>query len=469
MTTVQTSISTVSQRSPISPRQIAFILLASDVIGLFFCATFTIWFRLEEILDLTSPIVYLFGITTLLGLYLANAYRPYENIAGLWSPSRIVIANGLLAIVISASLYLANAWKLSPLTWRSVFLPALFLFTIWAVVSRQLVVTKLKAHARKTSWLLIGTGKLAEQFRDDFSSLNPYGKLSILDGYREPLLYKSGNTGNAAIVENWIETLADGYSGIIIHPEVNLLDGQMRQLMQLRLKGTAICQLPDFYEAWWQRIPPATLQDIWFTFGSGFDLVTGRFSVRVKRVVDIFAASLMLLMLSPVMLLAAIAVKLDSPGPIFYSQMRNGCNRKPFWVYKFRSMYQDAEKRGAQWAQEGDPRITRVGYFLRMTRIDELPQIWNVLIGEMSLIGPRPERPQFDEHLAEVIPYYNLRYLVKPGITGWAQVMYPYGASVEDSYAKVSYDFYYIKNYSIWLDLAIVFKTMRVVLLGKGR
>jgi exopolysaccharide biosynthesis polyprenyl glycosylphosphotransferase len=178
----------------------------------------------------------------------------------------------------------------------------------------------------------------------------------------------------------------------------------------------------------------------------------------------------MLLLLSPVMIVAAIAVKLDSPGPVFYSQMRNGCHRNPFWVRKFRSMYQDAEQRGgAQWAQKSDPRITRVGNVLRLTRIDELPQIWNVLTGEMSLIGPRPERPQFDEKLAEAIPYYNLRYLVKPGITGWAQVMYPYGASVEDAYEKLSYDLYYIKNYSIWLDLAIGFKTIRVVLLGKGR
>jgi lipopolysaccharide/colanic/teichoic acid biosynthesis glycosyltransferase len=132
-------------------------------------------------------------------------------------------------------------------------------------------------------------------------------------------------------------------------------------------------------------------------------------------------------------------------------------------------MRQDAEKRGAQWAQERDPRVTRVGYWLRLTRIDELPQLWNVLRGEMSLIGPRPERPEFDDQLAEAIPYYTLRYLVKPGITGWAQVMYPYGASIDDAYEKLSYDLYYIKNYSIWLDLAIVFKTVRIVFLGKGR
>ncbi len=180
-------------------------------------------------------------------------------------------------------------------------------------------------------------------------------------------------------------------------------------------------------------------------------------------------SAFLMLFLSPLMLLAALAIKLDSPGSVFYTQIRTGLEGKPFRVYKFRSMYQDAEKRGAQWANERDPRITRVGRWLRLTRIDELPQILNILRGEMSLIGPRPERPEFDLKLRQEIPYYDLRYLVKPGITGWAQVMYPYGASVEDAYEKLAYDLYYIKNYSLWLDLAIVFKTIRVVLLGKGR
>jgi exopolysaccharide biosynthesis polyprenyl glycosylphosphotransferase len=174
-------------------------------------------------------------------------------------------------------------------------------------------------------------------------------------------------------------------------------------------------------------------------------------------------------LLLPLMVIVGLIIKLDSPGPIFYSQLRTGLYGKPFRVYKFRSMYQDAEKKGAQWAIQRDPRITRVGYWLRVLRIDELPQIWNVLSGEMSLIGPRPERPEFDVKLKEAIPYYEMRYLVKPGITGWAQVLYPYGASLEDAYEKLAYDLYYIKNYSLWLDIVIVLKTIRVVLLGKGR
>jgi exopolysaccharide biosynthesis polyprenyl glycosylphosphotransferase len=459
MTTVQHLSVPATQRSPISPRQIAILLLLSDLLGLFICTTIAVWWRLGAGGVPSHPITYAFGLLILLGLYLANAYRPYENIAGLWSSSRVVIANGIAAIGFSALLYLSHSWHRSPLAWRSILLPSLLLFTLWAVCIRQMMGFTLKSWAKKSAWLLIGKDHLADQFQQDFQTLNPYSQLTVMP------------YGNAAATAPILalDTIPQRYSGIIIQPEIQLSESHMQQLMQLRFQGSIICQLPDFYEVWWQRVPPATLHDTWFTFGAGFDLVTGRFGLKLKRVMDILVACLLLLLLSPLMLIIAIVIKLDSPGAIFYSQRRNGLNYQSFRVRKFRSMYQDAERHGAQWAAKQDPRITRVGYLLRLSRIDELPQLWNVLMGEMSLIGPRPERPEFDQRLAAQIPYYNLRYLVKPGITGWAQVMYPYGASVEDAAEKLSYDLYYIKNYSIWLDLAIVFKTIRVVLLGKGR
>jgi exopolysaccharide biosynthesis polyprenyl glycosylphosphotransferase len=239
--------------------------------------------------------------------------------------------------------------------------------------------------------------------------------------------------------------------------------------MLLRLRGTKVYSLPEFFEHFWTKVPPATLVDNWFAFTSGFILLHNQIYPRIKRLSDVILAGSLLLLLSPIMLLSAIAIRLDSRGPIFYSQVRTGLNQCPFRVKKFRSMYQDAESRGAQWASERDPRITRVGRFMRATRIDELPQLINVLLGSMSMMGPRPERPEFDRQLEQEIPYYNIRYLVRPGITGWAQVMYPYGASVEDAYEKFSYDLYYLKNYSLLLDLRIVLMTVRVVLFGKGR
>ena len=191
-------------------------------------------------------------------------------------------------------------------------------------------------------------------------------------------------------------------------------------------------------------------------------------SGRVKRAFDLGCTLLLLFTAAPAMLLTALAIKLDSRGPVFYRQQRVGLNNRPFDVVKFRSMRTDAEKDGPRWAALKDDRVTRVGHLIRLLRIDELPQLFNVLRGDMSLIGPRPERPMFVEQLARQIPYYALRHSIKPGVTGWAQVRYHYGATVEDSQNKLQYDLYYVKNHSLLLDLLILFETVVVVLTGKG-
>jgi lipopolysaccharide/colanic/teichoic acid biosynthesis glycosyltransferase len=183
----------------------------------------------------------------------------------------------------------------------------------------------------------------------------------------------------------------------------------------------------------------------------------------------VFSLALILLA-APLLLLIAIAIKFDSAGPVLFRQVRVGLHGKTFVIYKFRSMRDDAElEAGSAWAAEGDERVTRVGRLLRLFRLDEIPQAFNVLKGEMSVVGPRPERPCFVDRLAQVIPFYNLRHYLKPGITGWAQVMYRYGASVEDSYEKLQYDFYYAKHKSFRCDAAILLKTVRIVLFGRGR
>lgn len=169
------------------------------------------------------------------------------------------------------------------------------------------------------------------------------------------------------------------------------------------------------------------------------------------------------------MLLAFVAIKMESSGPVIFRQVRTGRDGKDFILYKFRSMRIDAEAKGAQWAVINDCRVTRIGNFMRKTRIDELPQLVNILSGNMSLVGPRPERPEFNKMLAEKIPFYNFRHSVHPGLTGWAQVLYPYGASIEDAEEKLQYELFYIKNYSLWLDVSIALKTVQVVLFGKGR
>ena len=241
------------------------------------------------------------------------------------------------------------------------------------------------------------------------------------------------------------------------------------QLLKLRLQGSAaIEEGTALYEKLTGKLSIEMLRPSWIIFSGG-----GKRSTVwgiVRRLFNSVAALLGLLLSLPIALITAIVIKLDSPGPVFYTQERVGKNGRIFKIIKFRSMRQDAEIAGtAQWAVARDPRITRVGNFIRRTRIDEIPQFLNILRGEMSFVGPRAERPQFVEQLTEQIPFYSQRHLVEPGLTGWAQVNYGYGASVEDALQKLQYDLYYIKNVSLLFDIWIMFKTIKIVLFGYGR
>ena len=238
-------------------------------------------------------------------------------------------------------------------------------------------------------------------------------------------------------------------------------------LLDSKLRGVRVLSGTAFCEQHLGRIDLETVDANWLLCAEGF--AQGRLTNVLKRALDV-AVSLSLLVLTlPVMVVTAVLVRLDSPGPVLYRQQRIGLHGERFTLFKFRSMRVDAEASGdPRWAQQQDPRVTRVGRFIRAMRIDELPQLINVLLGEMSMIGPRPERPHFVEQLSRVIPLYRQRAYVKPGITGWAQVNYPYGASVEDAREKLAYDLYYVKNRSLLLDLLILFATVRVILFREG-
>lgn len=239
-------------------------------------------------------------------------------------------------------------------------------------------------------------------------------------------------------------------------------------LIDSRMRGLIVEQGVESCENMCRKIWIEGLEPEWWVYSSGF--IPSRTCRFVKKVIDIVGAIALLLVTWPLLLLTAIAIKLTSEGPVFYRQERVGLHGKTFSVLKFRSMYVDAEAQsGPKWSVENDPRITPLGRILRKFRIDEFPQMFNVLKGEMSFVGPRPERPYFVETLKRDIPYYDVRHYVRPGVTGWAQVKYPYGASVADSYQKLQYDLYYAKHMSLLLDLTIVFKTMKVVISGDGR
>ena len=241
----------------------------------------------------------------------------------------------------------------------------------------------------------------------------------------------------------------------------------LTELVKCRVKGIEIIEGTSFYEMLAGKLIVDQINPAWIIFSKGFyKSRTRRF---FKRSTDLIISLAMLILFLPLILVTAILIKIDSTGPVLFSQERVGKNKNPYLLYKFRSMVQDAEKQtGPVWASDNDKRITRVGTIIRKWRIDELPQLWNVLKGDMSFVGPRPEREFFVKKLEDIIPYYGERFSVKPGITGWAQVCYGYGASVDDTVEKVNYDLFYIKNMSSFMDLMIILRTIKIVLFGKG-
>ena len=242
----------------------------------------------------------------------------------------------------------------------------------------------------------------------------------------------------------------------------------IKELLDCKLQGVKVTDAATFFERETCQIRVDSLQPSWLVFGGGFDQSFAR--TFMKRSFDLICSTIILIATFPIMLGAALLVYLEDRGPVFYSQERVGLDGKSFRVHKFRSMGADAEKGGKpQWAAQNDPRVTRIGNIMRKTRIDELPQILNVFKGQMSFVGPRPERPYFVEQLIEVVPYYNVRHSIKPGITGWAQVRYGYGASAEDALQKLQYDLYYVKNNSLFLDVLVLIDTLKVVLFRSGR
>jgi len=242
----------------------------------------------------------------------------------------------------------------------------------------------------------------------------------------------------------------------------------IRELLDNKVFGTEIIEMATFFERNTGRIKLQSIHPSHLVFSNGF--IQTQLNENIKRLIDLVSSLILFAVTWPIMLITAFLIMLESgfKGTVFYKQTRVGQHNNNFEVLKFRSMSMDAEKNGAQWATQRDARVTKVGNFIRKTRIDELPQLFNVIKGEMSFVGPRPERPQFVEELSESIPFYEIRHFVKPGITGWAQICYPYGATEEDSKNKLEFDLYYMKNYSLFLDVMILLHTVQVILWRQG-
>ena len=392
------------------------------------------------------------------GVYGADALRSMR-----FATARLLVAVSLGIIALTFVDFLFGGHNF----WRSTLAYAM-LGAIAALVMNRLVVGGiLGASAFRRRVLVLGAGMRADRLRK--LSEQPESGFVIV-GYvamteSQPTVLEAINRAAIHNLTRYVENL--GASEVVLALEERRNSLPLADLLRIKTTGVHVNDFSSFIERETGRVDLDTVNPSWLIFSDGFS--SGRaISSVAKRLFDITASLLLLALTAPVIVLFALLVKLDSKGPAFFRQVRVGLYGQDFAVIKLRSMRTDAEVNGAQWAVENDPRVTRLGRFIRKVRIDELPQTWSVLKGEMSFVGPRPERPEFVSDLEQQLPFYAERHMVKPGITGWAQINYPYGASIEDSRHKLEYDLYYAKNYTPFLDLLILLQTLRVVLWHEG-
>ena len=379
--------------------------------------------------------------------------------------SRIMAAS-LLGVIGLALLYflLSPGWTL----WRSNSLYATAIATCALILVRLSLGSVFAGEGFRRRIIVLGAGPRADRLR---KLAQRRGSGFVVVSY--VAMRDNEKSVKEAVSRDTIPNLADHVVRLAASEVVLALDERrnaipMADLLRIKTTGVHVNELSSFLERETGRIDLDSVNPSWLIFSDGFS-AGRRLSSIGKRAFDVLVSATLLLFTWPLILLAALLVKLESEGPAFYRQQRVGLYGQEFWIIKLRTMKQDAEPDGnAVWAEQDDPRVTRLGYWLRKLRIDELPQCWVVLKGDMSFVGPRPERRQFVEELEKSLRYYAERHMVKPGITGWAQINYPYGASLEDAQHKLEYDLYYAKNYTPFLDILILLQTVRVILWHEG-
>lgn len=415
-------------------------------------------------------------VTAFHGLSLAGFVLMINGVTGIYHPTgkrsiTETCARALLALLLALPItYLVvRLLPMAGLEARSLTVLAT-MSAIGAVVVHRVVASRAAAAGRgATKILVLGAGPAAKGVADSLQAADPHAQIvGFVAGSSESEIAVPADQmvdAQAGLVETALRLGVDEI--VVAVSERRGGNLPMRALLDCKVVGIRVVDIATHVERNLHQISLKHVNPGWLIFGDGFN--QGALRSGIKRLSDIVVSLVLLIVSAPVMLLAALAVKLESRGPVFYRQERVGQNGAPFRVTKFRSMCQDAEKDGRpQWATKNDARVTRVGKIIRRTRIDELPQLFNVLSGEMSMVGPRPERQFFVDELVEKIPFFAVRHSVKPGVTGWAQVRYEYGSTVEDAAAKLQYDLYYVKNHSLFLDLLILIETVAVVLTGRG-
>lgn len=419
------------------------------------------WYTKEDITFASIIFASVLSLSCLgLGLYRRTLSGEEYNLV-----ARTCVSFGIGIFAVVTIYYLLPQFHVA----RSVLVYAVLFAFLGIMTTRFLFYKIVNFEKLKRRVLVIGSGKKAQQLgtiNDSFIHRG-FKIVGFLALYNE-----TPSVDKSLIIEHdkKIMAIAEEHKvdEIVIAMDDNRQGFPLDDLLDCRMSGLTIMNIMGFYEREQGIISLDNLYPSWLVFCSGF--AQGDLRSLEKRACDVFASLVLLSVTWPLMLLTALAIFFESgfKGPILYRQLRVGEKNINFELLKFRSMKTDAEKNGAQWAQKNDSRTTRVGRFIRKCRIDELPQIFNVLRGDMSFVGPRPERPEFVQGFNDRIPYYRERHRVKPGITGWAQLCYPYGADENDTIQKLQYDLYYVKNYSLFLDFSIMFNTVEVILWGKG-
>jgi sugar transferase (PEP-CTERM system associated) len=405
-----------------------------------------------------------FAASLQIALVAVGAYGVASFLSLRFAAARLLVAIAMGVILLSLIFFFVPSLTF----WRSNLFYSMLIATVFLVAIRALLGRLLGGETFKRRIIVLGAGTRAERIRELASQpgINFVAAGFIAMAEATPVV-------KGAMPRDQIPNLAQhivdlNASEVVLALEERRNALPLQDLLRIKTTGVTVSEISTFLERQTGRIDLNSVNPSWLIFSDGFS--SGQMlSTVFKRAFDIVASLLLLVLTLPLIVLTAIAIKVESRGPAFYRQRRVGLYNQDFDILKLRSMRQDAEVSGrAVWAEKDDPRVTRIGRVIRKIRIDELPQTWTVLKGEMSFVGPRPERPQFVGELEQQLPFYAERHMVKPGITGWAQINYPYGASIEDARHKLEYDLYYAKNYSPFLDMLILLQTLRVVLFPAG-
>ncbi len=457
----------------LTPRKLMLLLLALD--SLVVVAVFNAVSRLRGIMPesdelVVSPLVAPL-LLVLFSLYLIEGYKPRTDMMSLDYTSQHIIAivSAMLATLLLTFAIIPSGYSLQ--SSRIVIAMSFILMAPITLSYRRAIHRQLEKHRGSRSLIFLGDRASCLAFDEECEHVGMKQPVIFTVVSEDPAVPTSGPEETLRPFREVIDEVQRGQLAVeaIILRESNreLQSDVSQQLVTLYFAGVPTYTLELFHQIYWQKIPLYRLNQTWL-FQEGFQIAREPVFERLKRASDIFLSALGLILASPLIVLAGLAVWLEDRGPVFFRQSRVGKNRVPFGLLKLRTMRPRAEGDDL-YTQKGDARITRIGHFLRASRIDEFPQLWNVLRGDMSLIGPRAEWDRLVEAYERQIPCYHFRHLVKPGITGWAQVNYPYGANLEDTLRKLEYDLYYIRHFSFMLDASIVLKTIHIMLFGKGR